>query len=56
MSPDGPVGVGPCPRRGRVTDRLAACDMELEIFGKPSDDLAEVLVGFGARIYAPLTR
>jgi quinol monooxygenase YgiN len=35
-------------------DLMDTCEMELEIFGEPSDDLAEVLVGFGARIYPPL--
>ena len=33
---------------------LALCDMELEIFGRPSPALADVMRDFGARMYEPL--
>jgi hypothetical protein len=35
-------------------DLLAVCDMELEVFGVPTDELAKTMREFGARIYAPL--
>ena len=35
-------------------DLLATCDMELEVFGEPTDALAETMRSYGARIYAPL--
>lgn len=35
-------------------DLLALCEMELEIYGRPSPALADTLGDFGARMYHPL--
>ena len=36
-------------------DLLALCEMDLEVYGQPSEALADTMRDFGARIYGPLT-